>query len=104
MEYNKNRAVYTYDAVILCSGISRFPYTPSIPNMSKFKGDIMHSSQYKNAAGFSKCQKVLVVGNSSSGLDIAVDLCKRQSQVCFPDFLLLDLLSIIIDRLVEIIF
>lgn len=81
MHHNKETVVQTFDAVMVCTGISRFPFTPDYPNMNRFKGDIIHSAFYKNHTKFSKSQRILVIGNSSSGLDIAADLCKRKSKV-----------------------
>lgn len=44
--------------------------------VNNFKGDLIHSSQYRNSTPFEN-KKVLVVGIGNSGVDIACDLAKN---------------------------
>lgn len=81
VEHNKRTLVEEFDAVMICSGVSREPNIPDIPNMNKYQGYIDHSALYKNHSKYSKSQSILVYGNSSSGLDVACDLCKREKKV-----------------------
>lgn len=59
--------------VIVATGIAHAPYRPSWPGMETFGGSIIHSSNYRNAAGFAG-KRVLVVGFGNSGGEIALDL------------------------------
>lgn len=53
-----------FDAVMVCSGHHRFPHRPAFEGTSRFKGEIIHSSEYKNQSKFAD-KKVLVVGESN---------------------------------------
>lgn len=50
-----------YDGVMVCSGHHRFPHKPAIEGMSRYKGKVMHSSEYKTQSVFED-KKVLVMG------------------------------------------
>ncbi|GJJ14647.1 hypothetical protein Clacol_008913 [Clathrus columnatus] len=50
------------------------PNIPVIPGAEKFKGEVLHSTQYKQPSGF-KGKKVVVIGSSTSGHDIS-DECQ----------------------------
>lgn len=50
-----------YDGVMVCSGHHRFPHKPAIEGMSRFKGKVIHSSEYKTQSVFED-KKVLVMG------------------------------------------
>ncbi|XP_067933467.1 flavin-containing monooxygenase 5-like [Watersipora subatra] len=63
-----------YDAVIICTGIHGFPYTPNLPGIDIFKGRIIHSHAYMGADDIGVDEKVLVLGNASSGLDMAASV------------------------------
>ena len=72
-----------YDAVVVASGHYSVPYVPDIPGVAKwndaYPGVIIHSKAYRKPEGFSN-KKVLVVGNSASGSDIAAQIsqhCKK---------------------------
>lgn len=64
----------TYDAVVVASGHYNTTYTPDIEGIREFDrahpGLISHSKTYR-APGHYEGKKVLLVGNSASGLDIA---------------------------------
>lgn len=62
--------------VFVCTGYNRIPNIPTWPGKEKFKGRILHSSDYKNPHPF-KNQTVLVVGMGNSGAEIALDLCEN---------------------------
>ncbi|KAI4231301.1 MAG: hypothetical protein LQ349_005702 [Xanthoria aureola] len=63
-----------YDAVVVASGKHSVPLLPDVPGIrawdTEYPGIITHSMYYRKPDSF-KDKKVLVVGNSSSGLDIA---------------------------------
>jgi hypothetical protein len=64
----------TYDAVVVASGHYATVYIPDIPGLREFHvahpGVILHAKQYRTPAPFTN-KKVIVVGNSASGIDIA---------------------------------
>lgn len=50
-----------FDAVMVCSGLHNKSYIPSFPGMDEFKGDIVHSCDFKNGGKFAG-KTVVVVG------------------------------------------
>lgn len=77
----------TFDAVCVASGHYSTIYIPDIKNISQFNeahpGVIMHSKYYRTPDDFAD-KKVVVVGNSASGLDISNQI----SRVCRVPLLL----------------
>ncbi|KAJ3271246.1 Flavin-containing monooxygenase FMO GS-OX1 [Terramyces sp. JEL0728] len=65
-----NGTTREYDYVIVANGHYAVPKIPNTPGLSSFKGTIMHSQEYRNPIG----GKVLVVGGSYSGKDIAREI------------------------------
>jgi cation diffusion facilitator CzcD-associated flavoprotein CzcO len=67
----------TFDAVVVANGHYSTPYLPNIKHIKEFNeaypGVITHSKQYRTPYTFSD-QKVVVVGNGPSGLDIALQI------------------------------
>ncbi|KAJ5087281.1 hypothetical protein N7456_010897 [Penicillium angulare] len=63
----------TFDAVIIANGHYSVPYVPKVDGLEeyivKYPGRVMHSKQFRSAADYSQ-QKVLIIGNSSSGQDL----------------------------------
>ena len=70
-----------YDAVVVASGHYNVPYVPDIKGISEwnqaYPGLISHSKFYRNSLPFAD-KKVIVVGNSASGIDIGAQI----GQVC----------------------
>lgn len=66
-------ASYTAKNVVIATGYNRIPYKPDWPGMENFKGEIIHSADYKNGQKYAG-KKVLVVGFGNSGAEIALDL------------------------------
>ncbi|EFW16049.1 flavin dependent monooxygenase [Coccidioides posadasii str. Silveira] len=70
-----------YDAVVVANGHYNVPYVPSIPGISawhnSYPGIISHSKSYCSSEAF-RNKKVIVVGNSASGIDIGAQI----SRVC----------------------
>mmetsp|Transcript_65861 Transcript_65861/g.122905 ORF Transcript_65861/g.122905 Transcript_65861/m.122905 type:complete len:513 (-) Transcript_65861:90-1628(-) len=58
--------------VIAATGFFEVGHLPSLPGLSTFTGDVIHSSNYKNPAPF-KNKNVLVAGGAFSGADIAAE-------------------------------
>ena len=49
--------------------------------MEKFKGKITHSHSYTNHRDYGVDDRVIVLGNASSGVDISTDLVNRRVSV-----------------------
>lgn len=69
-------ASYRSQYVVVASGYANHAYMPTFPNMEQFKGNILHSREYKTGATY-KGQSVLVVGFGNSGGEIAIDLYEQ---------------------------
>ncbi|XP_063796318.1 flavin-containing monooxygenase 5-like isoform X3 [Pseudophryne corroboree] len=71
-----------FDAVMMCTGHHTFPNLPlsSFPGIEKFKGQYMHSRDYKAPDDF-RNKRVVVIGIGNSGGDIAVELSRTAQQV-----------------------
>lgn len=76
----KEEIVDIYDAVMICNGHYNDPIVPKIPGQEKFKGEIVHSHQYRSPERF-KNQSVLVIGAGPSGLDLALHISSVAKQV-----------------------
>jgi len=61
-----------YDFVFICNGLQRKARFPKQLKRDQFKGEIIHSLEYKGKKQI-EGKRVLVVGGGNSGCDIAVD-------------------------------
>ncbi|XP_046933322.1 dimethylaniline monooxygenase [N-oxide-forming] 4 [Lynx rufus] len=79
-EGKQDRGVF--DAVMVCTGHFLNPHLPleSFPGIHKFKGQILHSQEYKSPEGF-QGKRVLVIGLGNTGGDVAVELSRTAAQV-----------------------
>ncbi|XP_025733904.1 dimethylaniline monooxygenase [N-oxide-forming] 4 isoform X1 [Callorhinus ursinus] len=79
-EGKQERAVF--DAVMVCTGHYLNPRLPleSFPGIHKFKGQILHSQEYKSPEGF-QGKRVLVIGLGNTAGDVAVELSRTAAQV-----------------------
>ncbi|KAH7033438.1 uncharacterized protein B0I36DRAFT_203318, partial [Microdochium trichocladiopsis] len=78
-----------YDAVVVASGHYATPYIPDVPGIREFHAAypdvISHSKSYRNPSDPrygctpSGARKVVVVGNSASGLDIAAQIRRARA-------------------------
>lgn len=68
-----SEGVAHYPAIISATGRFNRPWLPDIPGMDTFQGRILHASAYHGPEAFSG-QRVMVVGNGPSGVDIATEL------------------------------
>ncbi|KAK2012021.1 thiol-specific monooxygenase [Colletotrichum eremochloae] len=70
-----------FNAVLVASGHYNDPFIPDIPGLADFDkahpGSISHSKFYRNAAEYNN-KKVIIVGNSASGIDLSAQI----SSVC----------------------
>ncbi|XP_075843577.1 dimethylaniline monooxygenase [N-oxide-forming] 4 [Microtus pennsylvanicus] len=71
-----------FDAVMVCTGQFLSPRLPleSFPGIHTFKGQILHSQEYKIPDAFQD-KRIVVVGLGNSGADIAVELSRIAAQV-----------------------
>ena len=70
--------VYLAHTVIAATGAFATPYQPEIAGSNLFNGNIIHSSQYKNATDF-KNQRIVVVGGANSAVQIAFELAQTSN-------------------------
>ncbi|KAI3678991.1 hypothetical protein L6452_38296 [Arctium lappa] len=68
------RRWYEGEFLVVATGEMSDPFIPEVEGLSEFKGEVIHSTEYKSGEGF-EGKKVLVVGAGNSGMEIALDLC-----------------------------
>ena len=68
-----NKGTYQSSHVIVATGLNQKPSMPEFEGLNSFKGTVLHSSQYKNGAGFAG-KNVLIVGFGNSGCEQAICL------------------------------
>ena len=76
----KGREPLHANAVVVASGIVSNPHVPDIPNRTLFKGQIIHSVDYRRPEPFAH-ERVLVVGAGNSGGEIAAELAAAGARV-----------------------
>ncbi|KAM0027896.1 putative indole-3-pyruvate monooxygenase [Helianthus debilis subsp. tardiflorus] len=59
--------------LVVATGETSDVYIPEVDGLSEFKGEVIHSTDYKSGKGYEN-KKVLVVGAGNSGMEIALDL------------------------------
>ncbi|XP_015162436.1 probable indole-3-pyruvate monooxygenase YUCCA10 [Solanum tuberosum] len=74
--------IYASDFLILATVENNEGYIPNMIGIENFKGEIIHSSDYRSGEKY-KDKKVLVVGSGNSGMEIAFDLSNYESQTSF---------------------
>lgn len=62
-----------FDNIVICSGVFGTPYIPPLQNVTTFRGEVHHSTVYRNADPY-QGKRVTVVGASFSGIEVACDL------------------------------
>ncbi|EHA8586640.1 Indole-3-pyruvate monooxygenase YUCCA6 [Cocos nucifera] len=65
--------------LIVATGENAEAILPEINGMSEFRGQVLHTSFYKNGDDF-KGRNVLVVGCGNSGMEVCLDLCNNGVQ------------------------
>ncbi len=65
--------------VVIATGRARLPVRPGWPGMESFRGQILHSGEYRNGDPWSG-RPVLVVGFGNSACEQALDLVERGAQ------------------------
>ncbi|XP_077012004.1 flavin-containing monooxygenase 5 [Tamandua tetradactyla] len=81
-ECEGKREAKVFDAVMVCSGHHTDAHLPleSFPGIEKFKGQYLHSRDYKNPEAFTG-KRVIVIGIGNSGGDLAVEISHTAKQV-----------------------
>ncbi|CAG7642828.1 putative oxidoreductase CzcO [Paenibacillus solanacearum] len=64
---------YQARTIINATGSFHSPYTPNISEREVFRGEVLHSSAYRNPDRY-RGQRVVVVGRGNSAVQIAVEL------------------------------
>ncbi|KAL7275380.1 hypothetical protein RUND412_001658 [Rhizina undulata] len=79
-----------YEFLAICSGFFARPFLPDVENLLEFGGSVLHSSEYswskiqEQPKKFDK-RKILVVGGSLSGAEIAAELALQVSSIDSED-------------------
>jgi dimethylaniline monooxygenase (N-oxide forming) len=69
-----------FDFFIMSPGMFNLPKLPSWPGLEDFAGEVIHSSQFRDAVQV-KNKRVAIVGFSRSAMDIAVDIIEDAEAV-----------------------
>ena len=72
--------VYHARQVVVATGYNAVPYLPQWRGQERFRGRLLHSSEYRSGESF-RGQSVLVVGMGNSGGEIAIDLHEHGARV-----------------------
>ncbi|XP_069757926.1 uncharacterized protein [Narcine bancroftii] len=75
-----SRNLDRFDSIIVCNGHYSDPFIPHIPEIENFKGQTMHSHEYRVAEPF-RGKNMVLLGAGPSGIDIALELCLVANQV-----------------------
>jgi putative flavoprotein involved in K+ transport len=59
--------------LVFANGLVGSPHIPELPGLKDFTGDILHTTEFTNGAGW-RGKKALVIGTGTSGHDVAQDL------------------------------
>ncbi|KAM9324724.1 flavin-containing monooxygenase 5-like [Gastrophryne carolinensis] len=81
-ESEGKRETHVFDAVLVCSGHHTYANLPlhSFPGIENFKGQYLHSRDYKNTEPF-KNKRIVVVGIGNTAVDLVVELSAVAKQV-----------------------
>uniref|UniRef100_A0A8D0IZP1 Flavin-containing monooxygenase n=1 Tax=Sus scrofa TaxID=9823 RepID=A0A8D0IZP1_PIG len=73
---------YVFDGIMVCSGLYTDPLLPlqDFPGITSFKGQCIHSWEYKSPEKF-QGKKIVVIGIGNSGVDVASELSHMAAQV-----------------------
>ncbi|KAM9004847.1 dimethylaniline monooxygenase [N-oxide-forming] 5 [Sarcophilus harrisii] len=81
-ESNGKQEVNVFDGVMVCTGHHTNAHLPleCFPGIEKFKGQYLHSRDYKDSQRFAE-KRVIVIGIGNSGGDLAVEISHTAKQV-----------------------
>ena len=66
--------------IVMATGVSGIPNLPDIPTLKDFRGEVLHSSQYRDGEDWNG-KRAIVIGTGNSGHDIAQDLYSSGAEV-----------------------
>ena len=69
-----------FDAVAVCNGHFSEPFVPALPGFESFPGIALHSHNYRRSEAFAG-RRVVILGSSVSGNDLARELARVASEV-----------------------
>jgi len=72
---DSNGDIQTFDAVVVCTGTNRIPNEIELPKQENFKGQIIHTSRFKDARSLVG-KRVVCIGIGESGVDVANEAAK----------------------------
>lgn len=70
--------MYRCKWLVVATGENAEPRVPEIEGAKRFKGQIMHSSEYRSGEGYAG-KRVLVVGCGNSGMEVSLDLSNHNA-------------------------
>jgi len=79
-EATTSSGVWRAENVVVATGRARVPVRPTWPGMDLYRGDLLHSGEYRNGEPW-KGRPVLVVGFGNSACEQALDLVERGAKV-----------------------
>ena len=68
-----------FDAVAVCTGTNNYACLPKLPGQERFKGELVHTENYRNPNRFAG-KRVLIIGAGESGSDICNEISKVASK------------------------
>jgi len=76
MPDGSTRTMHPKHVVLAVGGVGGRPRIPEIEGLKDFRGDVMHSSKFKDGRPYVG-KRVMVVGSSTTAHDISLDLAQR---------------------------
>jgi cation diffusion facilitator CzcD-associated flavoprotein CzcO len=71
--------MYRCKWLVVATGENAEPVVPEIEGSGRFKGQLMHSSDYRSGEGYAG-KRVLVVGCGNSGMEVSLDLSNHNAR------------------------
>lgn len=71
---------FSSKAVVVCTGGFNRPFIPAVKGLERFRGQRLHSADYRNVDGF-RDQRMVVIGAANSAVQIAYELARVSSVV-----------------------
>ncbi|XP_020708737.2 senecionine N-oxygenase isoform X1 [Athalia rosae] len=100
-DLTKNQvSIEIFDAVMVCNGHYFQPNIPKISGDSSFKGNMLHSHDYRVPEFFSG-KKVVVFGAGPSGMDLALEISKTADRVILSHHLTVPFLTKFPDNVIQ---
>lgn len=71
---------FSSKALVICTGGFNQPYIPAVQGLERFRGQRLHSANYRNVDRF-RGQRMVVIGAANSAVQIAYELARVSSVV-----------------------